>query len=34
METKPVSALTERQRRLLAAQLETCESREFALVRA
>jgi hypothetical protein len=31
METKPVGALTERQRRLLADQLESCESRELAL---
>jgi hypothetical protein len=32
-ETKPVSALTERQRRLLAAQLEeSCEVRELELV--
>jgi hypothetical protein len=34
METKPVGALTERQRRLLAGQLESCEPREFALVGA
>jgi hypothetical protein len=34
LETKPVGALTERQRRLLAAQLETCESRELDLVGA
>ena len=33
-ETKPVGALTERQRRLLAGQLETCESRELDLVKA
>jgi hypothetical protein len=33
-ETKTVGALTERQRRLLAGQLETCHSREFALVGA
>ena len=31
-ETKPVGALTERQRRLLAAQLESCNSRELQLV--
>ncbi len=30
-ETKPVGALTERQRRLLAAQLETCGARELAV---
>jgi len=30
-ETKPVGALTERQRRLLAAQLETCRSPELVL---
>lgn len=34
LETKPLGALTERQRRLLAGQLETCESREFDLVGA
>ncbi len=35
-ETKPVGALTERQRKLLAAQLETCATREreFVLVEA
>jgi hypothetical protein len=34
-ETKPVSGLTERQRRLLASQLEeSCETRELALVGA
>jgi hypothetical protein len=33
-ETKTVGALTERQRRLLAKQLESCASREFELVRA
>jgi hypothetical protein len=33
-ETKPVGALTERQRRLLAGQLESCEARELALVGA
>jgi hypothetical protein len=32
METKPVGALTERQRRLLAAQLGACASRELGLV--
>jgi hypothetical protein len=32
METKPVGALTERQRRLLAAQLGNCVSRELDLV--
>src|SRR5947209_19502193 len=31
-ETKPVNALTERQRRLLAGQLESSEARELALV--
>ena len=31
-ETKPVGALTDRQRRLLADQLESCVSRELALV--
>src|ERR1700739_1561951 len=31
-ETKAVGALTDRQRRLLAAQLESCVSRELALV--
>jgi hypothetical protein len=31
-ETKPVGALTERQRRLLASQLEACRSRELVLV--
>jgi hypothetical protein len=35
METKPVSALTERQRRLLAGQLEeSCETRELELIGA
>jgi hypothetical protein len=34
METKPVGALTERQRRLLAGQLESCNSRELELVGA
>jgi hypothetical protein len=34
METKAVGALTERQRRLLAGQLESCESRELELVGA
>jgi hypothetical protein len=34
METKAVGALTERQRRLLASQLEVCESRELELVGA
>jgi hypothetical protein len=34
-ETKPVNALTERQRRLLASELEeSCETRELALVGA
>ncbi len=33
-ETKPVGALTERQRRLLAAQLESCVARELELVGA
>ena len=33
-ETKAVGALTERQRRLLAGQLESCEARELALLRA
>jgi hypothetical protein len=33
-ETKPVGALTERQRLLLAGQLENCEARELALVGA
>jgi hypothetical protein len=31
-ETKPVGALTERQRHVLASQLETCVSSEMALV--
>jgi hypothetical protein len=31
METKQVGALTERQRRVLVAQLETCVSRELAV---
>lgn len=31
-ETKPVGALTERQRRLLAEQLEVCPARDLALV--
>jgi hypothetical protein len=33
-ETKPLGTLTERQRRLLAAQLESCVSRELELVGA
>jgi hypothetical protein len=33
-ERKPLGALTERQRRLLAAQLESCVSRELELVGA
>lgn len=33
-ETKPIGALTERQRRLLAEQLEICQSRELVLVEA
>jgi len=33
-ETKPVGALTERQRRVLATQLDGCVSREMALVSA
>ena len=33
-ETKPVGALTERQRHVLASQLETCVSSEMALVGA
>jgi hypothetical protein len=32
IETKPVGALTERQRRILVDQLETCVSREFEFV--
>lgn len=34
METKAVGALTERQRHLLAGQLESCDSRELELVGA
>jgi hypothetical protein len=34
METKAVGALTERQRRLLAGQLDSCESQELALIGA
>jgi hypothetical protein len=33
-ETKPVGALTERQRRLLASQLESCSTRELVLAEA
>jgi hypothetical protein len=33
-ETKPVGALTERQRRVLASQLESCNARELVLVEA
>ncbi len=32
IETKPVGALTDRQRRMLAAQLDACVSREMVLV--
>ena len=32
IETKPIGALTERQRRMLASQLDTCVSGEMALV--